>query len=503
MFATLVLLAQPGEARAQWVNNGNDIYNTNAGNVGIGTATPENAEGWSRVLDILGGPHTKLTVRTNSIEARFLVHNYGWWGAPAGMMLGTQTGHPLSFATGGVSRMTIADSGNVGIGMTSPTSKLSISDPSIWPASNNGALYVEASNTIGSGLNLASTGAGGRNFLLISTAAGASTGGGTFGIFDATAGAVASSYRFVLNSAGNVGIGTLNPGHKLEVAGSVRSTSGGFVFPDGTTQTTAATGASGAASISAGQFGQNAGGGNFSFPAMVLMNGGTSAIIDSSANNRFRVCGPNGWCSTAGEYIGGRIRLSGDGGFANAEGQVDPGMGGINAPGNAYVGGNVGIGTTAPTAKLHVAGNVVVDGNLSAKYQDIAEWVPTLQIMTAGTVVVLDPEHSNHVLASTESYDTSVAGVVSAQPGIALGESGQGKVLVATTGRVKVRVDATRAPIRIGDLLVTSDVAGVAMKSEPVALGGRRIHSPGTIVGKALEPLAGRKGEILVLLSLQ
>jgi hypothetical protein len=74
---------------------------------------------------------------------------------------------------------------------------------------------------------------------------------------------------------------------------------------------------------------------------------------------------------------------------------------------------------------------------------------------------------------------------------------------VATTGRVKVKVDASRGPIRIGDLLVTSDVEGLAMKSEPVALGGRKIHSPGTIIGKALEPLEKGVGEILVLLSLQ
>jgi hypothetical protein len=96
-----------------------------------------------------------------------------------------------------------------------------------------------------------------------------------------------------------------------------------------------------------------------------------------------------------------------------------------------------------------------------------------------------------------------VAGVVSAQPGIALGEAGEGKVLVATTGRVKVKVDATRSPIHIGDLLVTSDKDGLAMKSEPLNLGGAEIHRPGTLIGKALEPLESGTGEILVLLSLQ
>jgi hypothetical protein len=96
-----------------------------------------------------------------------------------------------------------------------------------------------------------------------------------------------------------------------------------------------------------------------------------------------------------------------------------------------------------------------------------------------------------------------VAGVISAQPGLALGEAGEGRLLVASSGRVKVKVDASNGPIRIGDLLVTSDIAGVAMKSVPVEFAGVRMHRPGTLIGKALEPLAQGTGEILVLLSLQ
>ncbi len=41
-------------------------------------------------------------------------------------------------------------------------------------------------------------------------------------------------------SGGNLGIGTGSPGSKLTVAGTIESTSGGFKFPDATTQTTAA-----------------------------------------------------------------------------------------------------------------------------------------------------------------------------------------------------------------------------------------------------------------------
>jgi len=76
-------------------------------------------------------------------------------------------------------------------------------------------------------------------------------------------------------------------------------------------------------------------------------------------------------------------------------------------------------------------------------------------------------------------------------------------VKVAHIGRVKVKVDARTSPIQIGDLLVTSSTAGYAMRSEPVTVGGVLIHQPGTLIGKALEALAGGQGEVLVLLTLQ
>jgi len=50
--------------------------------------------------------------------------------------------------------------------------------------------------------------------------------------------------------------------------------------------------------------------------------------------------------------------------------------------------------------------------------------------------------------------------------------------------------------------LATHQKEGLAMRSQPLDLGGSPIHRPGTLIGKALEPLDKGVGEILVLLSL-
>lgn len=106
-------------------------------------------------------------------------------------------------------------------------------------------------------------------------------------------------------------------------------------------------------------------------------------------------------------------------------------------------------------------------------------------------------------MPSATAYDTAVAGVVSAQPGLLLGEGSPSKEMIATTGRVYVHATAANGAIGVGDLLVTSSESGMAMRSEPIDVGGVKIHRPGTLIGKALEPLQLGDGEILVLLSLQ
>ena len=208
--------------------------------------------------------------------------------------------------------------------------------------------------------------------------------------------------------------------------------------------------------------------------------------------------------------IGMKLNMTGNGEIDVAGLQLgNTAMPTINVPGgtlylqNTAGDVNIGSGTgISAHGNLTVAGTVTA-GTVYADYQDVAEWVPALESMPAGTVVVISADTNNTVTASTRAYDTGVAGVVSPNPGLLLGAAGASKAKIATTGRVKVRVDASKQPIRMGDLLVTSDRPGMAMKSEPLHLGGVKIHRPGTLIGKALAPLPSGEGEILVLLSLQ
>jgi hypothetical protein len=96
-------------------------------------------------------------------------------------------------------------------------------------------------------------------------------------------------------------------------------------------------------------------------------------------------------------------------------------------------------------------------------------------------IVSLDVQRRNAVTAAARPYNTHIAGVVSAQPGVILGQGGAGKVMATTTGRVKVKVEAGRRGIRIGDLLVASGRPGVAMRSQPVRVRGTLMHRPGRL----------------------
>jgi len=330
-----------------------------------------------------------------------------------------------------------------------------------------------------------------------------------------TTGATGANHDGSVNFTGNVGIGTTNPAQKLHVAGNVLlNQTNALIFDQnytvhGNISVTSDGGDSMPRPRYEGYYGHR-----------FITWAGEVMRIQQNGNVGIGTANPYTKLQVAGGDIsldaGQGIRKAGDNwiiGYSTALPGIAIGSGSpsdqvtITSGGYERVrvqsNGFVGIGKTNPSAALDVQGDIKASGVIAARYQDVAEWVRASEQLSAGTVVVLESTKSNQVTSSSVSYDTRVAGVVSEQPGIALGESGEGKVLVATTGRVRVKVDATKGPIHIGDLLVTSDIPGVAMKSEPMEINGRKFHQPGTLIGKALEPLEKGKGEILVLLSLQ
>jgi hypothetical protein len=309
-----------------------------------------------------------------------------------------------------------------------------------------------------------------------------------------------NSMRLTITPTGSVGIGTLNPSGRFEIASGhqIMSNGSAIYFRDNT----------GAMTNSMFLFADasnrlNFGAGNDM--RMTITSTGNVGIGTSTPSNRLEIAGGHQVMGNGGVIyfrdstgsLTNSMFLQGD-----TTNRLNIGAGNATRLTIASS-GNIGVGTANPAARFHVAGDAQVDGNIAAKYQDVAEWVKSPTALKPGTVVVIDAHDHNRVLQADEAYDARVAGVVSDRPGILLGEAGGGKVKVAQSGRVKVKVDATFGAVAAGDLLVTSPNPGHAMRSTPIDVGGAVIHRPGTLLGKALEPLREGQGEILVLLTLQ
>jgi hypothetical protein len=114
------------------------------------------------------------------------------------------------------------NTGNVGIGTTTPVTKLQIST-----ASTNDGLRIYQTGTTAAAVGLFNNSLNAHNYALFSTGSGNFEGAGHFGLFDYTAG----GYRFFIYGLnGNMGIGTGSaiPTAKLQVVNSTTSSTGTF-----------------------------------------------------------------------------------------------------------------------------------------------------------------------------------------------------------------------------------------------------------------------------------
>ena len=134
-----------------------------------------------------------------------------------------------------------------------------------------------------------------------------------------------------------------------------------------------------------------------------------------------------------------------------------------------------------------------------AGYSDIAEHMPAADDITAGDVVVIDPDRDERVIKSYKANDPTVAGVISTAPAMLIGQADSPSPL-ALAGRVPVKVSAENGAIQRGDLLTTAATPGHAMKATPVFVNGIPFYQPGTIIGKAMGELETGVGTIIVLI---
>ncbi len=202
------------------------------------------------------------TAAVNSAANRAVAAAIAASGATAGYL-------PVFTGTSGeLANSLIAQSGSfVGIGTSNPASALDIvginptvrignysntagDSPNFNSLSARGTPVAPLATQ--SGDNLGQFGAAGYNgtafpdskvkITLLSAEDWSTTANGTAIGFETTRnGTTSRTERLRIDNTGNVGIGTAVPAHPLSVNGIIQSTSGGFLFPDGSTQTTALT----------------------------------------------------------------------------------------------------------------------------------------------------------------------------------------------------------------------------------------------------------------------
>jgi hypothetical protein len=201
--------------------------------------------------------------------------------------------------------------GSLGVGVVNPAQALDVagyintSQGITFPTEPSSTFWMKNSSFTGGTTLFAGMGTANNSVINIIMDSDATTGIIRLGASSDPATAAITPYM-VLQKGGNIGIGTPSPTQLLQVAGTIYSSSGGFKFPDGTTQTTAAPNGGGVSAVTTASCTTNSGAVigftcTVSCPASYYRSGcsgyssgvtvitsapsGTNACICSSGNN--------------------------------------------------------------------------------------------------------------------------------------------------------------------------------------------------------------------------
>ncbi|MGH8003649.1 MAG: tail fiber domain-containing protein, partial [Limisphaerales bacterium] len=255
--------------------------------------------------------------------------------------------------------------GNVGIGTTSPSAKLHVEGGTLRISGNGpgtDALHIIGTSD-GAAIRIENTNVGGGTkwaHIFVADVGGPSSDYGDAGSLNFRVNSQLPP-KMVISQVGNVGIGTTTPTAKLEVLNSVSSVSSQQGVSGITSNSSTGSAFGGIFTASSAGTGIKSG-----------VRGNASSV---SANPAYGVYGEADNGST-GDAYGGFFNVPSSGGTGNSYG-VYSSVANLNGwgfytPNNAYMGGNVGIGTASPQQKLHLFSSgtntgIVVDGGIAGR----------------------------------------------------------------------------------------------------------------------------------------